>query len=100
MPLRYPPRLFCLAGLLLTLLSAPAAAPAAPAHATPGMPGPGDWPMYMANPARTGWNTDEWALSPATAPHLRRKWVAQVGGPLVPAPAVVGDMIFEDPGRQ
>jgi outer membrane protein assembly factor BamB len=95
MPLRYAPRLLALAGLLLALLALPGPAPAARAATAAGVPGPGDWPMYMANPARTGWNTDETALSPATAPHLRRKWVAQIGGPLVPAPAVVGDMIFE-----
>ncbi|MGI8587227.1 MAG: PQQ-binding-like beta-propeller repeat protein [Chloroflexia bacterium] len=64
-------------------------------HAAGGVPGPGDWPMYMHSPDRQSWNADETALSPATAPHVRLKWQALIGAALVPSPAVVGDTIFE-----
>src|SRR5579859_140407 len=69
--------------------------PPRPARGAPGTPAAGDWPMYLAGPTRQGWNPDETALSPATAPHLRLKWAAPIGAALVPSPAVAGDTIYE-----
>ena len=37
--------------------------------------GPGDWPMFMRDAARSGANTAETALTPTTVGQLRRLWV-------------------------
>ncbi len=80
--------------LALGMLGLPAPPAALRAQATVGVPGPGDWPMFLNNPERQNWNADETALSPATAPHLRLKWKVQLGPILAAAPAIVGDSVY------
>ncbi len=65
------------------------------AQTAAGRPGPGDWPMFLHDSLRQAWNSDETALTPATAPQLRLRWKANPGGMLIASPAVVGDTVYQ-----
>src|SRR5690349_8073078 len=78
---------------ILGLVALPGTVPG-PVRAAVGVPGPGDWPMYLNNPERTNWSDTETALSPATAPYLRQRWQIDLGSPLATSPTVVGDTVY------
>src|ERR1700730_4616595 len=40
----------------------------------------GDWPMYMYNSGRSGYNRAETIINQRSAPHLKVHWTAQAGG--------------------
>ncbi|HEX8217943.1 MAG TPA: PQQ-binding-like beta-propeller repeat protein [Chloroflexia bacterium] len=86
---------------LLCLLAMTASAGTVNLHAqpqpgaAPGMPKPGDWPMFLYDNQRQNYNPHEFALSPATAPYVRLKWMAHVtDGAMVASPAIVGDTAY------
>lgn len=53
-----------------------------------------DWPMFMHDVARSGFNADEVRLSPENAANLKLKWSAQLDGVVVAQPVIVGDLIY------
>jgi outer membrane protein assembly factor BamB len=40
----------------------------------------GDWPTYMADNGRSGFNPNETIINPSTAPNLKLKWIHTAGG--------------------
>ncbi len=62
-------------------------------HATPQTGTAGDWPTYMHNVQRNGYNKSETLITSVSAPSLHEHWAA---GPLPPEPAA-GGYIFSQP---
>src|SRR5438876_5782262 len=92
------PRLMVLA--LLALLVAVAAAGIlwlARSSDPPGSAGqsaPGDWPTYMYDGARSGFNRNETRLSPDNAANLKLLWKRKLGNVLAAQPIVKGDTLY------
>ena len=57
-------------------------------------PGADEWPAYMYNGARSGFNTGEVRLSPDNAGKLKMLWKAQLGNVLAAQPIVKGDVVY------
>jgi outer membrane protein assembly factor BamB len=55
----------------------------------------GDWPTYMYDGARSGFNRDETRLSPDNAPNLKLLWKRKLGNVLAAQPIVKGDTLYE-----
>lgn len=53
-----------------------------------------DWPTYLANNARTGFNGSETALNTGNVSKLKIHWQTQVTGGISVQPVVVGGMIY------
>ena len=60
-----------------------------PAHATSA-----DWPMFLGNDARTGYNSDETAVNPTTAPGLHVLWTFPTGGRINAQPIVANGSLY------
>lgn len=54
----------------------------------------GDWPSYLDNAARTGFNGAETVITPSTAPHLTLKWTDHAGGPISAEPIQVNGVVY------
>ena len=65
------------------------------AHATaaPGSLG-GDWPTYLGNPERTGFNPYERTIAPSNASQLRLVWSHQMNGSVFSAPVVDNRTVY------
>ena len=53
---------------------------------------PGDWPNFLLG--RNGYNSEETAITSATAPSLSRYWTARAGGGISSEPVVVDGTIY------
>lgn len=54
----------------------------------------GDWPIYLNNGARTGYNSAETLITPATAPSLHQLWADSAGGALSAEPVQVNGVVY------
>jgi outer membrane protein assembly factor BamB len=54
----------------------------------------GDWPTYLNNGARTGYNNAETAVTPATAPDLTQLWADTAGGAVSAEPIQVNGVVY------
>ncbi|MFL5733675.1 MAG: PQQ-binding-like beta-propeller repeat protein, partial [Chloroflexia bacterium] len=57
--------------------------------------GSGDWPTYMYDGARSGFNGNETRLSPDNAPGLKLLWKQKLGNVLAAQPVIKGDTLYE-----
>ena len=56
--------------------------------------GNSDWPMYLGNPARTGFNGAESTITPANASSLTKKWTTTGKNGISSQPIVVGGQVY------
>jgi len=63
--------------------------PRQPAHAASV-----DWPTFLGNNARTGFNGQETAINPTTAPSLKLLWTDQTQGHVSSEPLIVNGVIY------
>jgi polyvinyl alcohol dehydrogenase (cytochrome) len=54
----------------------------------------GDWPTYLSNGARTGYNSAETAVTQATAPNLTQLWADTAGGAISAEPIQVNGVVY------
>jgi outer membrane protein assembly factor BamB len=54
----------------------------------------GDWPTYLNNGARTGYNSAEAAVTPSTAPNLTPLWTDTAGGAISAEPVQVNSVVY------
>ncbi len=54
----------------------------------------GDWPMYLGNDARDGFNANETIINPTTAPDLKMHWHSQAGALMTTEPVVANGFIY------
>jgi outer membrane protein assembly factor BamB len=54
----------------------------------------GDWPTYLNNGHRTGFNGTETAVTPATTPRMRQVWVRAAGGAVSAEPVQVKGVVY------
>src|SRR5438445_11145961 len=54
-----------------------------------------DWPTYMFDGARSGFNKNEVHLSPDNASNLKLLWKQHLGNILAAQPIVKGDIVYE-----
>src|SRR5690348_13760246 len=54
----------------------------------------GDWPTYLDNGARTGFNGAETIITPTTAPSLTLRWADHAGGPISAEPVVANGVVY------
>jgi outer membrane protein assembly factor BamB len=54
----------------------------------------GDWPTYLNNGGRAGYNSAETLITPSTAPHLTRRWTDSAGGAISAEPVQVNGVAF------
>jgi outer membrane protein assembly factor BamB len=54
----------------------------------------GDWPMYLADVGRSGYNSTETAINRTTASNLKLHWQYRSGGNISTQPVVVNGMIY------
>lgn len=54
----------------------------------------GDWPTYVADTARSGFNSFETQITPATAPTLQLKWTVQASGGIFTQPVAADGLVF------
>jgi polyvinyl alcohol dehydrogenase (cytochrome) len=54
----------------------------------------GDWPTYLKNGARTGYNSAETVVTPATAPNLAQLWADTAGGAVSAEPIQVNGVVY------
>jgi polyvinyl alcohol dehydrogenase (cytochrome) len=64
------------------------------ATSTPQAPAADEWPAYMNNGARSGFNAGEKRLSPNNASKLKLLWKAQLGNVLAAQPIVKGEVVY------
>ena len=55
---------------------------------------PGDWPMYMHDAGRTGYNSNETIINLSSAPHLRQHWAYPLGAAIFSQPVVASGLIY------
>jgi len=55
---------------------------------------PGDWPTYLMDNTRSGFNASETIINPTTAPNLKLKWIHTTGGVISTQPAVANGVIY------
>ncbi len=81
-------RLACLVGMLALLMVAiPIAKPVAYAKA-------GNWPMFLGNKARMGFNAAETIINPNTAPYLQLRWTHSALGHISTQPVESNGMVY------
>lgn len=56
--------------------------------------GSDDWPAYMHDASRTGFNSGETKLSPQNAANLKLLWMHKLGNVLAAQPIVKGDTVY------
>ena len=61
---------------------------------TPHAAMPGDWPMYLSDPGRSGYNSAETAINGSTAANLKLHWKYHSGGNISTQPVVTNGMIY------
>jgi outer membrane protein assembly factor BamB len=76
--------------MAVVVLTAGAARPMAAAGAPPHQI---DWPTDGFDPARSGFNPNETALTPATVPNLHLRWSAPLGGAMIAQPIVAANVL-------
>src|SRR5207244_4497687 len=54
----------------------------------------GDWPMYMHDVGRSGYNKAETIINPASAPNLKVRWTNKGGGVIFSQPVVANGIIY------
>src|SRR5215831_18774617 len=54
----------------------------------------GDWPMYLAGPGRSGYNSAETVINKTSAPNLKLHWQYHSGGNISTQPVVVKGVIY------
>jgi glucose dehydrogenase len=54
----------------------------------------GDWPTYLNNEGRTGFNGVETVITPSTAPSLIRLWAGHAGGAVSAEPVQAGGVVY------
>ncbi len=54
----------------------------------------GDWPMYLAGPGRSGYNSAETVINRTSAPNLVLHWQYRSGGNISTQPVVVNGVIY------
>ena len=92
-----PKKLALVSALLFVLVGL--ATPGVPAQTVSSTGGPsGSWPMYRFGPTHTGVNPFEHQLSVSSAPRLRQRWAAALGGQVESSPAVVNGTVFVGSG--
>jgi polyvinyl alcohol dehydrogenase (cytochrome) len=79
-------RLLAVAGVIVILAGLPLSEAKAQA--------PGDWPTYLDNGARTGYNGAETIITPSTAPNLTQLWTDTAGGSISAEPIQVGGVVY------
>jgi acetyl esterase/lipase len=70
--LRTASRLLAAAGAIVVLVGLPLSGAGAQTSR--------DWPAYLNNGARTGYNSAETLITPSTAPNLTQLWTDSAGG--------------------
>jgi len=78
--------LFAAAGIVAVLAGAPLSGAGAQAS--------GDWPTYLNNGARTGYNSAETAVTATTVPHLTQRWADTVGGAVSAQPVQINGVVY------
>ncbi len=53
-----------------------------------------DWPMFLGNDARTGYNSSETAINPTTASTLKVNWTSPMGGRINAQPVVANGQVY------
>src|SRR5437868_1118414 len=69
--------------------------PGDPNPPTPASASTDDWPTYMFDGARSGFNKNEVRLSPDNAANLKLLWKQHLGNVLAAQPIVKGDTVYE-----
>ncbi len=54
----------------------------------------GDWPTYLNNAARTGYNGGEKIITPSSARKLTMRWIDSVGSPISVEPVQVNGVVY------
>src|SRR6266516_2460289 len=54
----------------------------------------GDWPTYLRNNGRSGFNAAETIINPTTAPNLKLHWMYAAGGAISTQPVEVNGLIY------
>src|SRR5437588_12985975 len=55
---------------------------------------PGDWPMYMHDAGRTGYNSNETIINLSSAPHLKQHWRYPLGAAIFSQPVAASGLIY------
>src|SRR5438045_312204 len=84
--LRAAGRLVAAAGVMVVSAGLPLSAAQAQAS--------GDWPTYLDNGARTGFNSAETVITPSTAPNLTQRWADSAGGAVSAEPIQVNGVVY------
>lgn len=79
---------FLILGLILGLLGGTSVPLPAAAATT------GDWPTYLKNTSRTGYNQAETIITASTAPRLKVRWSAHAGGSVSTEPVEAGGKVY------
>jgi polyvinyl alcohol dehydrogenase (cytochrome) len=54
----------------------------------------GDWPTYMGDNSRSGFNAAETMINPTSAPNLKMHWKLKAGGKVTTQPIVVNGLVY------
>ena len=84
--LRIAGRLLAAAGVMAVVTGFPPAGAGAQAL--------GDWPAYLNNGARTGFNSAETLITPSTAPNLTQRWADRAGGAISAEPVQASGVAY------
>jgi polyvinyl alcohol dehydrogenase (cytochrome) len=79
-------RLLAVAGVMVVAAGLPLSGAGAQAS--------GDWPTYLNNGARTGYNSAETVITPSTAPNLTQRWADSAGGAVSAEPIQVNGVVY------
>src|SRR5205085_11299486 len=53
-----------------------------------------DWPTFMLNNMRTGFNSAETIINPTSAPHLKMHWTRTISATISSEPIVANGMLY------
>jgi outer membrane protein assembly factor BamB len=84
--LRTASRLLAAAGAIVVLVGLPLSGAGAQTSR--------DWPAYLNNGARTGYNSAETLITPSTAPNLTQLWTDSAGGSKSAEPIQVNGVVY------
>src|SRR6516162_3071513 len=84
--MRRTARLLAVAGMVAVVAGAPLSGAGAQTS--------GDWPSYLNNGARTGFNSAETVVTPATSPRLHQLWADTAGGSISAEPIQVNGVVY------
>lgn len=80
--------------LLVTAIGLAAALTPSAAHVALAQAASGDWPTYLSDPGRSGFNPTETTITPATAPNLKFRWKYATGSAIYSEPVDVGGISY------